>query len=50
VVAIRARRCLIAAVAIRNGISLMHRDADFDAIARHSPLAVLDLGARLRHR
>jgi predicted nucleic acid-binding protein len=37
--------CLIAAVAIRNGISLMHRDADFDAIARHSPLATLDLEA-----
>jgi predicted nucleic acid-binding protein len=37
--------CLIAAVAIRNGISLMHRDADFDAIARHSPLATLSLEA-----
>jgi predicted nucleic acid-binding protein len=37
--------CLIAAVAIRNGISLMHRDADFDAIARHSALDTLDLEA-----
>ncbi len=37
--------CLIAAVAIRNGISLMHRDSEFDAIARHSPLATLNLEA-----
>lgn len=35
--------CLIAAVAIRNGISLMHQDADFEAIARHSPLATRSL-------
>jgi predicted nucleic acid-binding protein len=35
--------CLVAAVAIRNDISLMHRDADFDAIARHSSLATLSL-------
>jgi len=37
--------CLIAAVAIRNGISLMHQDADFDAIARHSSLTTLRSGA-----
>jgi predicted nucleic acid-binding protein len=37
--------CLIAAVAIRNRVSLMHRDADFDAIARHSPLATVNLEA-----
>jgi predicted nucleic acid-binding protein len=32
--------CLIAAVAIRAGARLLHRDADFDAIARHAPLTV----------
>ncbi len=32
--------CLIAAVAIRAGAALLHRDADFDAIARHAPLAI----------
>lgn len=37
--------CLIAAVAIRNDISLMHQDADFDAIARHSSLSTLSLGS-----
>ena len=37
--------CLIAAVAIRNRVALLHRDADFDAIARHAPLAILDLEA-----
>jgi predicted nucleic acid-binding protein len=31
---------LIAAVAIRWGATLVHRDADFDRIAKHSPLAV----------
>ena len=30
--------CLIAAVAIRTGSTLLHSDADFDAIARHTPL------------
>jgi predicted nucleic acid-binding protein len=33
--------CLIAAVAIRAGAPLLHRDADFDAIARHAPLATV---------
>ena len=30
--------CLIAAIAIRNGITLLHRDADFDALQRHTAL------------
>lgn len=30
--------CLIAAVAIRSGATLLHQDADFEAIARHAPL------------
>jgi predicted nucleic acid-binding protein len=30
--------CLIAAVAIRNDVELLHRDADFEAIARHTSL------------
>ena len=30
--------CLIAVVAMRAGARLMHRDADFAAIARHAPL------------
>jgi predicted nucleic acid-binding protein len=33
--------CLIAAVAIRTEAELLHTDADFDAIARHSPLATV---------
>ena len=32
--------CVIATVAIRNGATLLHLDADFDAIARHAPLMV----------
>jgi predicted nucleic acid-binding protein len=32
--------CLIAVVAIRTGASLLHHDADFDAIARHAPLSL----------
>lgn len=34
----RLTDCLIAAVAIRNDAELLCRDADFDIIARHSPL------------
>jgi len=34
--------CLIAAVAIRHGAALLHRDHDFDVIARHVPLRVAD--------
>jgi predicted nucleic acid-binding protein len=30
--------CLIAAVAIRNDTQLLHADADFDVIARHTAL------------
>lgn len=30
--------CLIAACAIRNGMSVLHRDRDFDRLARISPL------------
>lgn len=32
--------CVIAAVAIREGARLIHRDRDFDLIARHTPLRV----------
>jgi predicted nucleic acid-binding protein len=32
--------CVIAAVAIRSGIDVLHADRDFDAIARHSTLVV----------
>jgi predicted nucleic acid-binding protein len=35
--------CLIAAVAIRTGAKLLHQDADFDAIARNSSLAAVEL-------
>ncbi len=34
--------CLIATVAIRNGATLLCKDADFAAIARHSPLRLVD--------
>jgi predicted nucleic acid-binding protein len=32
--------CLIAAVAMRNGATLLHRDHDFEVLARHTPLRV----------
>jgi predicted nucleic acid-binding protein len=32
--------CLIAAVAIRADIELLHADADFQALARHTPVRV----------
>ena len=32
--------CLIASVAIRAGLSVLHADRDFDAIARHVPLEI----------
>jgi predicted nucleic acid-binding protein len=35
--------CLIATVAIRNRIDLLHCDSDFDAIARHAPLSIVSL-------
>lgn len=33
--------CLIAAIAIRHGVAVMHFDRDFDVIARFTPLAVV---------
>ena len=33
--------CLIAAVALRHDATLLHRDHDFEVIARHTPLRVL---------
>lgn len=36
--------CLIATVAIRTGSQMLHQDSDFDVIARHAPLPVVDLG------
>ncbi len=35
--------CLIAAVAIRNQAQILHADADFDVIARHTPLRLVTL-------
>jgi predicted nucleic acid-binding protein len=32
--------CLIAAVAVRHGATLLHRDHDFEVVARHTPLRV----------
>lgn len=32
--------CLIAALAIRADVPVLHRDADFDALARHTPLRI----------
>ena len=32
--------CLVAAVAMRAGVAVLHRDRDYDAIARHVGLAV----------
>jgi predicted nucleic acid-binding protein len=32
--------CLIAAVAVRGGLPVLHGDADFDVLARHTPLLV----------
>jgi predicted nucleic acid-binding protein len=32
--------CLIAAIAIDNGVPLWHRDRDFDAIAKYTPLRI----------
>jgi predicted nucleic acid-binding protein len=36
----RGLECLVAAVAIREGASLLHADRDFDVIARHTPLRI----------
>jgi hypothetical protein len=32
--------CLIAAVAVRESASILHADADFEALARHTPLRI----------
>jgi len=32
--------CLIAAVAVRGNVPVLHSDADFDMLARHTPLRV----------
>jgi predicted nucleic acid-binding protein len=32
--------CLIAAVALRHGAALLHRDHDYEVLARHTPLRV----------
>ncbi len=34
--------CLIASVAIREGIAVLHADRDFEVIARHSKLALVE--------
>ena len=36
--------CLIAVPAIRAGASILHRDRDFDAIARHTDLRIESVG------
>ncbi len=33
--------CMIAAVAIENGLLLLHNDRDFDELARHTALKTL---------
>lgn len=38
--------CLIAAVALRYGIQILHDDRDLDTIARHSPLEVATTSQR----
>lgn len=37
----RPNDCLIAAIAIRHDVPVLHRDADFDTIARHTALKVV---------
>lgn len=33
--------CLIAAIAVRGGIALLHQDVDFDVLGRHTALEIL---------
>jgi hypothetical protein len=40
----RLNDCLIAAVAIRASLPVLHSDADFDRLAQHTPLAVVAPG------
>ena len=42
--------CLVAAVAIREGVSVLHADRDFDAIARHTELRVEPVRRSRRRR
>ena len=37
--------CLIAACALRNGLTVLHRDRDYDLLARVSPLAAINARA-----
>ena len=39
----RPNDCLVAAVAIRHDVPVLHRDADYDVIARHAPLQVVSV-------
>lgn len=41
--------CLVAASALRNGLTVVHCDRDFDLIARVTGLQHLDISSRLRH-
>jgi predicted nucleic acid-binding protein len=36
--------CLVAVAAMKEGLELLHVDRDFDAIARHAPLRIAELG------
>ncbi len=38
--------CLIASVAIRTGVPVLHNDADFGVLARHTELQVYEVGNR----
>jgi len=42
--------CLIAAVALRADAAILHRDRDFDVIARYAPLKLATLAERDRGR
>ena len=37
--------CLIASVAIRAGTPILHADADFEVLARHTPLRIAPLSS-----
>jgi predicted nucleic acid-binding protein len=34
----------VAAVAVRHDVPVLHRDRDFDVLARHTPLRVVPVG------
>jgi predicted nucleic acid-binding protein len=36
--------CVVAAVAVRHDVPVLHRDRDFDVLARHTPLRVVPVG------